>query len=463
MDAEQPLILCVDDEEDMLAAIRRVLIDLEPPSTVLTATSGDQALEILAKRRCDVAIIDLHMPKMGGMELLGRLSGVSPDVSAVVLTADHKPQTIVAAMKAGAVDYLTKPFDNQRLLVTVQNLLRSRQLQRHNRDLRRALHQHRARPFIGSSDAARQVRVLAKQAGAVRSNVLILGESGTGKEVLARSIHFHGVDSELPYVAVDCTAISPNLFESELFGHERGAFTGALEAREGLLRSAKEGSVFFDEVTEMPLALQAKLLRVIQERELRPVGSSRVFPFGGRVIAATNRDPLRALGEGVFREDLHYRLSVIPVEIPPLRERAEDIGLLARHFLKGFDLDALRPYTLSDEAEQALRAYAWPGNVRELENCIERACALGTGVDNVIGLDDLPDAVVTAGAAAGELSVGRRVTTAGMDLSGRKQEAEREAIIEALEQAGGNRTAAAKLLGMGRSTLYRKMELLGLE
>jgi two-component system response regulator HydG len=296
----------------------------------------------------------------------------------------------------------------------------------------------------------REVLQLVKQAGRVTSNVLILGESGTGKEVVARGIHYYGLNADEPFVPVDCTAISANLFESELFGHVRGAFTGAVDNSEGLLRSAGSGTIFLDEITEMPITMQAKLLRAIQEHEVRPVGSSQVHPFGARIIAATNRDPKAAVDGGLFREDLFYRLSVIPIRVPPLRERREDIPLLVQHFISSFSVEGVPAKAASAEVLDLLRRYDWPGNVRELENCIERCCALGSGA--VIKIDDLP-----------EQMVGTAPARPGLDLHARKEDAERDAIVEALEQTGGNRSRAAKLLGMGRSTLYRKMVQLGIE
>jgi two-component system response regulator HydG len=453
LDNDQPTILCVDDEAYMLASIQRVFFDLEPPCTVITAGSGEQAVEILGERVCDLLIVDLHMPGMGGMALLSQLPQLAPNADAVVLTAIEDPQVVVQAMKYGAVDYLTKPFDNQRLLTTVGNLLQKRRLMQQNRLLRHALRERRVRPFVGRSAATRKVLELVKQAGRVRSNVLILGESGTGKEVVARSIHYYGESAEEPFVAVDCTAISPNLFESELFGHVSGAFTGATESREGMLRSAGEGTVFFDEVTEMPVTLQAKLLRAIQEREVKPVGSSTVHSFSARVVAATNRDPQAMITAGQFREDLYYRLSVIPILIPPLRQRREDIPLLVQHFMTTFHVEGTPTRSISDEALSRLGRYTWPGNVRELENCIERACALG--VDTVIGVDDLPDHVVGVD--------GGPPPAPELDLAGRRGDAERDTIVEALAQSGGNRSKAAKLLGMGRSTLYRKLAQLGID
>jgi two-component system response regulator HydG len=450
---DPPTILCVDDEAYILASIQRVFIDLEPSCTVVTAQSGEEAVEVLGQRSCDLVIVDLHMPGMGGMALLSQLPQLSPAADAVVLTAIDDPQVVVQAMKNGAADYLTKPFDNQRLLTTVRNLLQKRQLQRQNRLLRRALRERRVRPFVGRSAATRKVLELVKQAGRVRSNVLILGESGTGKEVVARSIHYYGQNADEPFVAVDCTAISANLFESELFGHVRGAFTGANDSREGMLRSAGEGTVFLDEVTEMPVILQAKLLRAIQEREVRPVGSSAVHPFNARVVAATNRDPRAMIAAGELREDLYYRLSVIPILIPPLRQRREDIPLLVQHFVSAFHVEGTPARSISDEALSRLGRYTWPGNVRELENCIERAYALGVGP--VIDVDDLPDHVVGAdGGAPPEPE---------LDLAGRRGDAERDTILEALAQSGGNRSEAAKLLGMGRSTLYRKLAQLGID
>jgi two-component system response regulator HydG len=445
-----PAILCVDDEEYLLASIQRVFIDLDPPCTILTAQSGEQAMEILGQRSCDLVIVDLHMPGMGGMALLERLGQLAPDSEAIVLTAIDDPEVVVRAMKTGASDYLTKPFDNQRLLTTVGNLLQKRRLVQQNRQLRRALRERRVRPFVGRSAAVREVLQLVKQAGRVASNVLVLGESGTGKEVVARSIHYYGLNADEPFVPVDCTAISANLFESELFGHVRGAFTGAVESYEGLLRSAGSGTIFLDEITEMPITMQAKLLRSIQEHEVRPVGSNQVHPFGARIIAATNRDPKAAIDGGLFREDLYYRLSVIPIRVPPLRERREDIPLLVQHFISSFSVEGVPAKAASAEVLDLLRRYDWPGNVRELENCIERCCALGTGA--VIKIDDLPEQMVSSAPAR-----------PGLDLHARKEDAERDAIVEALAQTGGNRSRAAKLLGMGRSTLYRKMEQLGIE
>ncbi len=446
---EAATILCVDDEEYVLAAVRRVLVEL-PGCTVLTAKDGEQALRVLERQACDLLILDLRMPGMNGIELLGRALAIAPGADSMILSASDDTQSVVQAMRAGASDYLTKPFDNQRLATTVANLLEKRRLREQNRYLRKALRDRGTRPFVGRSPAARRVLRLVEQAGQVHSNILILGESGTGKEVVARNVHSFGRHAAEPFVAIDCTAISPNLFESELFGHVRGAFTGAYESNEGLLRSAAGGSVFFDEVTEIPLTLQAKLLRAIQEREIKPVGSTQTHSFAARVLAATNRDPKASIAAGLFREDLFYRIGVIVIEIPPLRERREDIPLLVQHFIRKNDPTR----TISEAAMRALQRYDWPGNVRELENWVERACALGVGSE--LGLQDLPFPVTHGGpseAPSGE----------GLDLSSRREDAERQAILEALERAGGSRGKAAELLGMGRSTLYRKLAQLGID
>ncbi|MCL6566206.1 MAG: sigma-54 dependent transcriptional regulator [Acidobacteriia bacterium] len=438
-------VLIVDDE----VAARELCseVALEAGLRVRTAATTEQALEALEQAPVDIVVTDLKVPQMGGLELLRRIRAAFPHIAVVVLTQYGTIETAVEAMRAGAADYLTKPFHVEELRNKLERLLRAVEMDHENRILREQL---RSRPgfggLVGISPRMQKVYKLIEKVSQHSYPVLVLGESGTGKELVARSIHFSGPRRSGPFVPVDCSALVPTLIESELFGYVKGAFTGALRSKVGLLEAADGGTLFLDEIADLPFDLQAKLLRALQEREIRPVGSNERVRINVRVIAATNRDLEAAIRSGSFRQDLYFRLNVVQIKLPPLRERKSDIPLLVNHFLEKFS-DPERPVrSISEEAMARLMAYDWPGNVRELENAIERALALGSGP--VLQLADLPSNLHSSSPdrlpASDEL----------LPL----EELERRAIFRALRETGGDKLAAARLLGIGKTTLYRKLK-----
>jgi two-component system response regulator HydG len=439
-------LLVVEDDAEMRCLLEEEL--REAGYEVLTASSGDAALECLALAHPDVVVTDLVMPGMKGDELLARIRSGQSEVPVVIITAFGSVESAVAAVKAGAYHYVVKPFPMEQLLVTVENALRERRLRGEIQGLREALGGGTGH-VVGESPAMRGVLDILMRAASADAPVLLLGESGTGKEILARLVHTQSPRSQAAFVAVNCSAIPDTLLESQLFGHRRGSFTDAREDRRGLFQEADHGTVFLDEIGDMPAALQAKILRVLQEKEIHPLGAPAPLPVDARVVAATHRDLESLVEEGRFRQDLYYRLNVIAVRIPPLRERPEDILPLAVHFLEKHGRRMGRSScSLSPEAVDGMRAYAWPGNVRELENAIERALVLGR--DDVIWLHDLPDTI-------------RHPRLTAVPAAARPMAAiEREHILRTLGAVSGNKTAAARLLGMDRKTLYRKLEAYGI-
>src|ERR671917_44086 len=390
-----PLILIAEDE-DLMRVILSGLLE-EAGYRVAAAASAEEALERFAAEDVAVTLTDIRMAGMDGLALLDRIKDVDPEALVVVMTAYSSVDSAVAALRKGAYDYVTKPFVNEDLLQSVKNALRQRELFRENRHLRRELdRRYSFSEIIGTSPALQAVFRLVEKVAATNTNVLVQGESGTGKELIARAIHHNSARADRPFVAINCGALPETLLESELFGHLKGAFTGAVASKPGLFRAAEGGTVFLDEVGEVSPAMQVRLLRAVQEHEVTPVGSSAAVRFDARIICATNRDLEKEVSEGRFREDLFYRLNVIEVHLPPLRERREDIPLLARHFVKrtareqGQDEKPIEPAAMT-----ALINYNWPGNVRELQNAIERAFTLsGEGID----LDSLPPRVRDAAA-----------------------------------------------------------------
>jgi two-component system, NtrC family, response regulator AtoC len=440
-------LLVVEDD----AAMRSMLEDElgEAGYEVLSAAGGAAALECLALSRPDIVVTDLVMPGMKGDELLSEVRTRQPDVPVVIITAFGSVESAVAAVKAGAYHYVVKPFPMEQLLATVENAMRERRLRGEIRGLREALSNGKE-TVVGTSGAMHDVVDLLLRAAVADSPVLLLGESGTGKEILARLLHRKSPRSGEAFVAVNCSAIPDTLLESQLFGHRRGSFTDAREDRRGLFQEAEGGTVFLDEIGDMPPSLQAKILRVLQEKEIHPLGAPAPIPVNARVVAATHRDLEACVREGRFRQDLYYRLNVIAVRIPPLRERVEDILPLAVHFLEKHGRRLGRSScALSPEAADRLRSYAWPGNVRELENALERALVLGR--DDVIWLQDLPESLRTPPPAGSPPGAARPMA-----------EVEREHILRTLGSVRWNKTAAARLLGMDRKTLYRKLEAYGI-
>ena len=446
MTAPTRSVLVVDDD----AAMRELIVSILDDQGIQAkaAASVDEALKWLGECDADVVLSDIRMPGQGGLELLGELREIRPDTPVVLMTAFGSIDSAVEAMQAGAFDYVTKPFKRDELLVTLERAFERRALEEENRRLRRAVDQTASfGDLIGTSGAMREIFALIRKVADGRSSVLITGDSGTGKEVVARTLHFSGSRASRPFVPINCTAIPEGLLESELFGHVRGAFTGAHVTKRGLFEQANGGTLFLDEIGDMGLGLQGKLLRVLQDREIRPVGGNQSVKVDVRIIAATNRDLRGEIEAGRFRRDLFYRLNVIPIAIPPLRERPDDIPPLAEAFLRKH---ADRPRRLNPAAIEQLKRCSWEGNARELENVIERALALCDRSE--IGPEDLPlpEAASRRVADAGDLvraALERQFTLAQLeDLY----------IEQVLEQTRGNKVQAARILGINRRTLYRR-------
>jgi len=441
-------LVIVDDERAIREICREVAQSLGFTASV--ADSAEHTYCLLDSQAVDVVLLDLKLPGAGGLEALHRIKQRRPDAEVIVVTGYATVQSAVQAMKNGAYDYVTKPFSMDELKLLLQRVTAHLKLKSENRMLRERIKSKQG--FGGIVGRAPEMdklyRIIAKAAQSSHP-VLILGESGTGKEMVSRSIHFSGPFRDKPFIPVDCGSLVPTLIESELFGYVKGAFTGAMQTKEGLLAIAEGGTVFLDEVGELPVDLQAKLLRAIQEKEIRPVGSTKRIPINVRILAATNRDLEQAVAQGAFRRDLYFRLNVLSLRIPALRERRQDIPLLVGYFLERLTRTSGQERTLSDDALKAMLAYDWPGNVRELENCLERACALTTGP--VIQVVDLPSAIHGSNGSAitvGESSL-KIIPMA---------ELERQTIISAITRLNGDKLMAARLLGIGKTTLYRKLK-----
>jgi two-component system response regulator PilR (NtrC family) len=452
-------VLVVDDEQSMRDMLRIVL--RRDGYDVVVAESGRRAIAILKQERVDFLLSDIRMPDLTGVEVLRAARDLDPSVVACMMTAYASTETAVEAMRLGAVDYFTKPFSMDELRLKVRQHLEARRLKQENVLLKQALEtRHVFSNIVGRSPAMLDVFRLIETIAATSSTVLITGESGTGKELVARAVHYNSRRRDHPFVALNCGAVPETLLESELFGHMRGAFTGADTNKKGLLETAERGTIFLDEIGEMSATMQVKLLRVLQERRFRRVGGTDEVSVDVRVVAATHRDLRALVADGRFREDLFYRINVIPLQLPPLRERREDVPLLAELFLEKFAAHMQRPVRgISREAQDYLTAYSWPGNVRELENVIERGVALEQSP--VLLPETLPAEV--RGASAGSL-VPRTPASAesefpalgdGFNLEARGDELYRHYLAEALDKAGGVQVRAAELLGMSfRSFRY---------
>ena len=441
-------VLVVEDEELMRSILRRLLESAG--YSVFTADSAETALGILGENEISVTLSDIKMAGLDGIALLDRIKTIDENAMVIIMTAYSSVDTAVAALRKGAYDYVTKPFVNEDLLQTIKNAITHRELFNENRALRRELNkQYAFSEIVGSSAALQEIFKLIQKVAAANANVLIQGESGTGKELVARAIHFNSERSGKPLVAVNCGALPESLLESELFGHMKGSFTGAVADKPGLFRAATGGTIFLDEIGEMPFGLQVKLLRTLQEHEVTPVGSTSSVKFDARIIAATNKNLEQEVTAGRFREDLFYRLNVVEITVPPLRQRREDVPLLVKHFISRCARNQRAAEKEIDrKAMSALAAYEWPGNIRELENAVERAFILsGPAID----LESLPQKVREAanGSFASRDENGYRPTL---------EELERRYVFEVLEGVADDKTAAAGILGIDLSTLYRKLK-----
>ena len=444
--------LLVEDEANMVRTLAKILE--RKGYSVDAAANGEEALQRLAESSYDLVITDLNMPVMDGMQLLRAMKERQLTPATIVLTGHGTIASAVEAMKLGAGDYLIKPCQPDELLMVAARVLELRQLRREVTHLRHQLRHHdRFGEIIGKSERMREIYQVIDAVSQNKSNVLLSGENGTGKELVARTIHNKGPFAAQPFLAINCGALSETLLESQLFGHRKGSFTGAIEDHEGVFLAAEGGTLFLDEITDIPLPLQVKFLRAIQEKEVTPLGSTRPVRVDVRLIAATNRDIEAAVHNGTFRTDLFYRLNVVAIHMPALRERREDISLLVDHFIQGFSgVYGVEPKRVTPEAMQRILDYAWPGNIRELQNAIERAFALSSEPE--IGLKDLPPAVLRTGDATG----GSVALPEPVPL----EELERRNILAALERSGGNKNEAARILGIDRQRLYRKIEKYGL-
>ncbi|QGP91029.1 Regulatory protein AtoC [Neomoorella glycerini] len=447
-------IMVIDDEEDMLENCRRLLMPLG--YEVVTFLNGEQALAVLRHEKPDVILTDLKMPRLDGMAILRAAKDYDPDIMVIFFTAYATIESAVEAIKNGAYDYIPKPFTASQLHLVIERALQQRNLMEENRELRRQLQEHHSfNQLIGKSNAMQHVIRLAIKAARTDASVLIGGESGTGKELLAKAIHASSRRAGKPFIPVDCSSLPPTLLESELFGYEKGSFTGATRTKPGIFELAHTGTLFLDEIGNLDINLQAKLLRVLQEGEVRRIGGTHLIQVDFRLIAATNVDLNKAMQEKTFREDLFYRLNVISLTLPPLRERLEDIPLLTVHFLGKFNIMYDKQVKgISSQTLQLLQNYHWPGNVRELQNVLERAVALTE--NDFIMPEDLPEQFRSLVRGTGD---DEQATMGGSSFAAAKKKwianFERQYLLRLLEQHGGNISEAARTARMDRKTLYR--------
>jgi two-component system response regulator PilR (NtrC family) len=450
-------ILVVDDEQSMREFLE--IFFRREGFEVVTAGEVDTALLAVESDSFDVVISDIKMPGRSGLELLQAVKEVSPETVVIMITAFATTETAISAMKQGAYDYVTKPFKVDELRLVIEKALEKKLLTLENRRLRSELRtQLRSRSLVGTSQAMQKIYELIGQVAGTRTNVLISGESGTGKELVARAIHDQSERRDRPFVPVNCGAIPENLLESELFGHVKGAFTGAVQNKEGLFEVADQGTLFLDEVGELPATLQVKLLRVIQDKRVRRVGGTSDHRVDVRIVAATNRKLEEEVSKGRFREDLYYRLNVIQIALPSLRERIEDVPLLMQHFIEKYAQEADKEVRhISEAARERILSYDFPGNVRELENMVERAVALSQ--DGVIGLDMLPPTILDPK----KRNADGRLPPQGCNLEDMVNEFERGLLGEALERCGGVKKKAAALLGISFRSFRYRLEKLHLE
>lgn len=453
-------ILVVDDELSIRHALEKYLTELG--YKVLSAEDGAAAIKLLERQPIDLALIDLVMPKMDGIHLIKKMKVISPEVLPIVLTGFGTITSAVEAMKAGAYHYLTKPFELDDIASLVQTALNHKELKEENRTLRQSLHEkYRFDKIVGKSEEIQAVFELVEKVTATDSTVLILGESGTGKELIAKAIHFNSLRKDKPLVVVNCAAIPEELLESELFGHVKGSFTGAHATKRGRFSAAHGGTIFLDEIGDMSPKLQVKLLRVLQERKFEPVGSTQTEEADVRIVAATNQNLEVAVKKGLFREDLFYRLNVIPISIPALRERPSDISLLIAHFMDKFTRENGKHCDgITDKAKQILLDYMWPGNVRELENVVERMVILRK--KGPLDVEDVPEKIRGESLVQpGKSQIA--IPDTGLSFKSAISDFENNLILQALEKTGWNKNKAATLLKINRTTLVEKIKKKGLD
>jgi len=445
-------VLIVDDEKNIRAGLGRAL-ELDGYRTLLAA-DGQEALDVIRSEEVDLVIADLKMPRVSGEELLRHVVDHYPTVPVIILTGHGTIETAVQAMRDGAYDFLTKPVSLDRLSLLAKRALSNRELVLQHRQLQSELDRQReSSSIIGKSSALQQVMDVVRQVAPTKASVLITGESGVGKELIADAIHRLSDRAQNPLIKVHCAALSESLLESELFGHEKGAFTGAIGRKRGRFELANTGTIFLDEIGEINQSVQIKILRVLQEKQFERVGGEETLDVDVRIIAATNRDLRAEIENGTFREDLYYRLNVVNINVPPLRERKDDIPLLSAAFVKEFSRENGKAVEgIDPRARAALHNHDWPGNIRELRNSIESAVVMAKG--SIITLDDLPPTIARSGAERDAIRI---------HLGTRLDDAEREIIRSTLSANGGNKTRTAEILGIGRKTLHRKIAEYGLE
>ena len=448
-------ILIVDDEKNTREGVARFLRTKDFDCEL--ADNGKTALEILNSFKIDIVLTDLRMPAMGGMELIKKIKEISKEITVIVLTAYGSVETAVEALKRGADDFLTKPINLEKLYITITRITKTISLEQENKQLKRQLDdKFGLEKIIGNSNAIQKVFDVVKQVAPSRASILIQGESGTGKELIAQAIHGLSTRSSYPFVPVHCASLADNLLESELFGHEKGAFTGAIAQKIGRFEQANHGSLFLDEVGEISMAVQVKLLRVLQEQVFERVGGTQTIKTDIRLIAATNKSLDDEVKNNSFREDLFYRLNVVTINLPPLRDRQEDIPLLIDHYLKKFRKENNKSSLEIDKnAIKVLQKYLWPGNIRELRNCIENMVVLAK--TDVLSADDIPEKIVFS------LQSNVNLLNPGSNSKLNIKNREKELIIKALDETKNNRSKAAEILGLSRRTLYRKLQKYGLE
>ncbi|NOY81638.1 MAG: sigma-54-dependent Fis family transcriptional regulator [Kiritimatiellaeota bacterium] len=451
--ASKPRILVVDDELSIVEVLKALL--KREGYMVRTASDGEEAIALLSKEEFSLMISDIRMRPMDGITLLKKAREIHPHIAVIMMTAYAAVETAVEAMKHGAFDYICKPFKIDELLLTVERALSYENVLAENEALKESLRtKYHFENLVGDSEQMLKVYEMIEKVARTESTVLILGESGTGKELVAKALHCTSRRAERPFVAVNCAALPDTLLESELFGYVKGAFTGANKFKKGLFESADGGTLLLDEIGSVPMNVQLTLLRVLQEREIRPVGGTASIPVDVRIIAATNERLEERVRAGLFREDLYYRLSVIPIELPPLRDRVSDIPLLVNHFLNLFNEREKKSVSIERQALAALERHKWPGNVRELENVIFRAGTLCE--DGTIRVKDLPEPIQQLAAEAGGAGAGDYAKFRGASLRAFLRQKEREYIRFVLAQCGGDKEAAAKALGISLATFYRK-------